>query len=126
MASLRFALMARPQLDAEKKLSKRFIFRLSEAELQKINAAAGACGKTAGSIVREKLFKGKFPKPTPPKLDIAHYAELKRIGVNLNQLTSLCHSGRLPEQLLGLLLRLEQRLESTIAKLIYDSRSENW
>ncbi|WP_158557198.1 plasmid mobilization protein [Mucilaginibacter conchicola] len=122
---MRFVLMGRPQLESDKKLSKRFIFRLSEAELQALIAAAEICGKTAGALVREKLFKGKFPKAASPKLDVTHYAELKRIGVNLNQLSRLCHTGRMPKELLGLLSRLEQRLETTIAKLIYDSHSED-
>jgi hypothetical protein len=117
--------MARPRLSEDIKLSKRFTFRLSEAELLRINGAAEICGKSPGTLAREKLFKGRFPKARKPKLDSQHYTELKKIGVNLNQLTKLCHTGRIPNQLLGVLMRLEQRLDLTVAKLVYDSHSKD-
>jgi hypothetical protein len=37
--------------------------------------------------VRLKLFKGKFPEPKTAKLDLHIFLELRKIGVNLNQLT---------------------------------------
>jgi hypothetical protein len=117
--------MARLRLTENIKLSKRFTFRLTEAELKRINGTAEICGKAPGTIAREKLFNGRFPEARKPKLNIQHYTELINIGVNLNQLTKLCHTGRMPNQLLGVLMRLEQRLDLTVAKLVYDSHSKD-
>jgi len=37
--------MGRPKMERDKKLSQRFIFRLTEDEQKRLNKAAEACGK---------------------------------------------------------------------------------
>lgn len=117
--------MGRPKLDQEKKLSKWFIFRVTEDEMKRIHAAAETCGQAPGKLVRQKLFKGKFPVAKPSKLNLHTYSELKKIGVNLNQLTRKVNSGFLPDGLLSLLMKLLQQQETIIAKLLNDSQPEN-
>ncbi|WCT13495.1 plasmid mobilization protein [Mucilaginibacter jinjuensis] len=117
--------MSRPRLEEDKKLSERFIFRLSKDELNRINKAAENCGKQPGPLVREKLFKGKFPEAKAAKLDLFTYTELKRIGNNLNQLTKLAHSRIVPIGLQQLLLKLLQQQEIILKLLLHDRRPEN-
>ena len=117
--------MARPRVDKEKKLSRRFIFRLTEDELARIITAAQTCGLPAGTLVRVKLFKGKFPQARTPRLDVQVYTELKRSGVNLNQLTRKVNSGQLPMELLSVLFKLQRQQETIIAILTYDSQPKD-
>lgn len=117
--------MARPQLARESKRSKRLIFRLTESELQKILQFAEICGKSPSELIREKLFNGKFPQAKTAKLDLQTYTELKKIGVNINQLAWKVNSGFLPFNLLGMLNKLQEQQQLIIVKLTYDSHSEN-
>ncbi len=116
--------MARPKLETDKKLSRRFIFRLTDEELASLKKAAETCGQAAGTIVRKKLFKGKFPEPKTAKIDLNTFMELRKIGVNLNQLTWKVNSGFLPPGLLALIMKLKQQQETIIIKLIHDSESD--
>jgi hypothetical protein len=117
--------MARPKLTPEEKLSKRIIFRLTEDEWLTLIELGRTCGKAPGTLVREKLFTGKYPKPKTAKLDLYTYTELKKIGVNLNQLTRKVYTGFLPKELLGLLMKLLKQQETIISLLVYDSQSKD-
>ena len=117
--------MARPKVPLTELRSVKFTIRLTTTEEQKLVHYGKVCGKAPTILAREKIFKGRFPQPKMAKLDLQYYLELKKIGVNLNQLTHLVNGGRLPRELLALLIRLDQRLEFTINKLVYDSHSEN-
>jgi hypothetical protein len=117
--------MGRPKLDTDKKLSRRFIFRLNEDELDRLYRASETCGKAPGTLVREKLFKGKFPEAKTAKLDIYTYTELKRIGNNLNQLTKHVNSRIAPMGLHQLLLKLLQQQEFILKLILHDRQSEN-
>ncbi len=117
--------MGRQKLEQEKKLSTHFSIRLRAAEWQRIIAAAEVCGKAPRALVRERIVTGRFPAAKPSKLNLYTYTELKKIGVNLNQLTRKVNSGFLPPQLLGMLVKLEQRQETIIALLLDDSQPEN-
>jgi len=117
--------MGRPKIDTDKKLSRRFIFRLNEDELSRLHKASETCGKAPGTLVREKLFKGKFPEAKTAKLDIYTYTELKRIGNNLNQLTKHANSRIVPMGLHQLLLKLLQQQELILKLLLHDRQPEN-
>ena len=117
--------MGRPKMEREKKLSRRFIFRLTEEEMNRLNKAAEDCGKAAGTLVRLKLFRGKFPEPKTARVDLHTFMELKKMGVNLNQLTKKVYSGVLASGLLAVLVKLRQQQETLIQQLIHDSQSEN-
>jgi len=117
--------MGRPQINRASKLSKRFVFRISDAQQQLLLETAKLCGKTPGSVVREKLFKGRFPAVKASAIDMATFMELKKIGVNINQLTRLANSGRFSLNASPLLSQLLKQQEIIIAMLTHDSRSEN-
>ena len=117
--------MARPRLSNDVKLSKRFIFRLTEDELLLLKNVASLSGKAPGVAVRAKLFKGKFPKPKISKLDLQTYVELKKIGVNINQMTRQANLNRWPDGVKEQLQRLLKQQQFIIDLLLNDSESED-
>ncbi|MBD1395304.1 MobC family plasmid mobilization relaxosome protein [Mucilaginibacter glaciei] len=102
--------MSRPRKDKEHKLSKVIVFRLTEAELQKLEGYSETCGKAIGVMVRDKLFTGSFPRQVMPKSDHQLYAELNRIGNNINQLARRANSGFMYKGHTQLLLDLLNKL----------------
>lgn len=117
--------MSRPKLAAEHRRSVNFTVLLTEAELKKLESLAKLCGKAPGILLRNKVFKGKFPEPKLAKLDLDSYLELKKIGVNLNQLAKKANAGVLPVGMLGLIMKLLKQQETIIKLLLYDRQSEN-
>ncbi|HEY2581924.1 MAG TPA: plasmid mobilization relaxosome protein MobC [Mucilaginibacter sp.] len=117
--------MSRPKLSDAQRRAINFTVRLTEGELKKLEQLAELCGKPPGILMRDKVFKGKFPQPKMAKLDFDTYLELKKIGVNLNQLTRQVNSGVVPTALLGFITRLLKQQETIIKLLTYDRKPEN-
>lgn len=117
--------MARPKVPEAERRSAKFTLTLTPGELAKLVQLGEVCNKPPATLAREKIFKGKFPTARIPKIDVQGYIQLQKIGINLNQLTRLANSGKLPKELLGLLLKLTDRLELTISKIVYDSESKD-
>ena len=117
--------MARPKLTTDIKLSKRLVFRLSESEMLKLTQVAMDSGLPLGAVVRQRLFSGRFPKPKLPRIELAVYTELKKSGVNLNQLAKKVNSGKLPMALYVELVKLQKQQQIIIELLLYDRHSEN-
>jgi hypothetical protein len=113
-------IMARPQLSGTEKKAVNFTVRITAGELKKLTELSLTCGKPVAALIREKVFRGKFPAPKMSKLDLATYIELKKIGVNLNQLTKLAHTGRINTGLLEPLQQLFRQQEIIINQLIRD------
>jgi uncharacterized protein YbjT (DUF2867 family) len=101
------------------------MLQLKLAEKEKVAEAAAACGKHPAVWAREKILSGRFPATRPPQFDLLMYTELKKIGVNLNQLTRLANTGIIDRSLLGLILKLLGRIDYLIIKIVHDSRSKN-
>lgn len=78
--------MAWPKVSPAEKKSVRFSFRLTEQEFQKLHELAQTCACTPGMLIRNAVFKGRPPALKSARLDVATYLELKKIGVNVNQL----------------------------------------
>jgi hypothetical protein len=117
--------MARPKVPETERRSVKFTVMLTSGELEKLVQLGKVCNKPPATLAREKIFKGKFPSARIPKIDVYYYTELQKIGNNLNQLTRLANSGKLPRELLGLLLKLNKRLDLTISKIVYDSEPKD-
>jgi hypothetical protein len=117
--------MSRPKLTIAAKLSKRLIFRLTESELLRLTTIAVQSGLPLGAVVRQRLFNGRFPKPKMPRIELAVYTELKKSGVNLNQLTKKVNSGKLPLGLYVELVKLQKQQQLIIELLLNDSQPEN-
>ncbi|WP_295801685.1 plasmid mobilization relaxosome protein MobC [Mucilaginibacter sp.] len=118
--------MARPRISKEVARSVNFTIRLTGEEQRAIENAAAACGITPSALVRQKVLKGKFPKPRLARVDLDTYLELKKIGVNLNQMIRLANAGIMHQRLENQLVRLWQQQQEVITLLIsYDSHTED-
>jgi len=117
--------MARPKISSAEKRSVKFSLQLTLSEKQQLSQLAEVCGKPTAKLAREKIFRGRFPEPKIALTDLRVYTELKKIGINLNQLTRKANAGVITVELLSTLYKLEQRLDIIIAKLVYDSQSKD-
>ena len=95
-----------------------FTFRLTEEEQKKLFRLSEITGQVPGVLIREKLFKGRFPEPKKAKLDLDTYLELKRIGVNVNQLAKHANAGRMPVGMPTILKQLVAQLNLMIKLLV--------
>lgn len=71
--------------------SHRLVLHLNDAEFAAVSAAAA--GRTLGSYARAVLFAPRRQVGTVPAVNLDLAVEFGRIGVNLNQLLRLAHSG---------------------------------
>jgi len=118
--------MGRPKSDKEKLRNINFTLRLTAGEMKDIEQAAATCGMAASELIRHKLFTGKFPRAKAARLELKTYVELKKIGVNLNQLTRLAHTGRIDINLIKILMQLHRQQQVIIAQILYhDSQSKD-
>lgn len=117
--------MGRPTIGEDKKRSEKITFRVTYSEQLQLNKGAILCNFCTGDFIRQKLFKGKFPEPKTAKVDLRVYLELKKIGVNINQLTRLANAGRLPVGIITNLKNLMAQQDEIIRILIDDSQSKN-
>lgn len=118
--------MGRPKVDDEKRRTINFTIRLTGSEQQRLEEAAEITGKTPAVLIRQKIFKGKFPKAKTARIELDTYFQLRKIGVNLNQLTRLANSGIFSNTLLKILDRLKKQQEMIIEQILnYDSQSED-
>ena len=111
-------LTGKPPLAKEEKRSVNFTFRLTEKEQEKLLDLSEVSGQMPGVLIREKLFKGRFPEPKKAKLDLDTYLELKRIGININQLTRHANLGNLPSGIGIILEQLSEQLDKMIKLLL--------
>jgi len=118
--------MARPAISNDLKRTINFSIRLTGEEQQKLKAAAELCSLSPGALIRHKVFRGKFPQAKTARLELKTYVELKKIGVNLNQLTKLAHTGRIDINLIKILMQLLRQQEVIIAQILFhDSQSKD-
>ena len=117
--------MARPKVSPAEKRSVKFSFRLTESERGQLLKLAQACGCAPGILIRDKLFTGRFPSPKAARIDIGVYAELKKIGVNVNQLAKQVNSGTVLTAVPALLNDLLRQQDKIINLLILDRDTEN-
>lgn len=117
--------MARPRKADNTKKTYRLIIRLNADERKLVEAIVRSKGLKAYAYGRLKLLDGRVQKTIVAEIDHAVYLELKKIGVNLNQLTRIANSGRLPTGIRELLLKLAEQQQIIIKMLLRDRGSEN-
>lgn len=115
--------MARPRINDSDKRVVQVNIRLTEDESNKVNQYAAASGLSPANWIRYKVFVGKFPPVKMSPLDASVYLELKRIGVNLNQVTHRINAGEFPTEYLMRQLELTMILNKIIKALINDRQS---
>lgn len=118
--------MGRPKVKDENRRTINFTIRLTKTEFNLLEETEKITGKSPAVLIRQKVFKGKFPKAKISRIELDTYFQLRKIGVNLNQLTRLANSGILSNALLSILDRLKNQQEAIIAQILnYDSQSED-
>jgi hypothetical protein len=115
--------MARPKANDSDKRLVQVNIRLTTDENSKVNQFASASGLSPANWIRARIFTGKFPTPKLSPLDASIYRELKRIGINLNQVTHKINAGECPKEYLPQLLELTRLLNKIINLLIHDRQS---
>lgn len=92
--------MARPKKQPAERRTVSLSCRLTQAERLKIEQEAIRAGMSASDYIRKLLLSGKLIIRENRKLDYRTYDQLRRIGVNLNQLTRLANrTGKIPYEL---------------------------
>jgi hypothetical protein len=116
--------MARPKVNDSAKRLVQVNIRLTMDENHKVNEFAAASGLSPANWIRTKIFTGKFPAPKISPLDASVYVELRRIGVNLNQVTHKINAGECPQEYLPHLLELTCLLKKIIKQLTHDRQPD--
>ena len=117
--------MARPVKASDQKRIFRLIIRLNAAELKLIEDASKVSGVKPYAFARLKLLTGHFPKPLISAIDLKLYLELKKIGVNINQLTKWANMGKFHPATQTALLRLMEQQDLIINILLNDSEPKD-
>jgi hypothetical protein len=117
--------MARPRKPDNAKKTFRLIIRLSADERKCVETVAKSKGLKAYAYGRLRLLDGRVQKTILAEIDQATYIELKKIGVNLNQLTRVANSGLLPAGIRELLIKLAEQQQIIIKILLSDRNSED-
>lgn len=101
--------MARPKKDPTARRSAQVNLRLSPVELHTLNQKAEAAGMNLTAFARAAALSRKLPTAQGPAVDFETRAELRRIGVNLNQIAKALNARRaaLPASLVACCTKLD-------------------
>ena len=116
--------MGRPRVNDSDKRQVQVNIRLTTDENNKVNEFASACGLSPANWIRAKVFTGKLPAVKMSPIDASVYVELKRIGVNLNQVTHKINAGEFPKEYLERQLELANLLKKILNLLTYDRQPD--
>lgn len=116
--------MARPRVINNDKRIIQVNIRLTEAENAKVIAHAQACGLSPANWIRHVVFAGKFPPMKLSTVEVALYQELRRIGVNINQVTHRINQGDFPNEYLVRQIEITVMLNKILMILSNDRQSD--
>lgn len=108
--------MPRPQKQPAEKRDMRVAFRLSAADAAALGSKAKDAGLSLSAYARQMALKGRVAVVRREAPDFAAIDQLRRIGVNLNQLTRAYHrrDADEPDYLRELCRQIEQVLDRAI------------
>lgn len=86
--------MARPKLDPTERKTEQINLRLSPVELSTLARKADAAGTTVTAFTRSAALGKTVKAPPQSSVDFETRQELRRIGVNLNQIAKHLNAGR--------------------------------
>lgn len=78
----------------------KITFRVSEAEMIKIEQLSRFSNLQMSDLIREAIFTAKIKAPDIPLVDQQSFVELKRMGNNLNQIARSINSGNAESDLI--------------------------
>lgn len=116
--------MSRPILDDNKKRTVQVNIRLTAEESNQVNDYAEASGLSPANWIRHKVFTGKNPAVKVSPLEASIYQELKRIGVNLNQVAHKLNQSALPNDLEKVLIDVRHLLDEILTTLLHDRQHD--
>lgn len=110
--------MPRPRKPEDERRTETIAFRVTPAERLQAEMKAAAAGLPgAPEYARTLTLKGRVVVEQRRELDHAVFDELRRIGVNLNQLARIANqTGQVPGRLESALAALEQILAREIGE----------
>jgi hypothetical protein len=104
--------MARPKKNPGELKAEFLAFRLTPSERLEIEEAASKAGMSAAAYARMLTLSRRVPIRQHSTLDHAVFDQLRRIGVNLNQLTRLANAtGQIPPGLTRTFAAIHRILE---------------
>jgi hypothetical protein len=112
--------MARPTIDEKEKRNNRFTFRLNQREEEMLIRLMAYTEKSGADVIRDLVFKERILKPKIPKLDQQTYGELKRIGINLNQVAKKLNANVRAAEKEKTIKELKVILNKILSKLLHD------
>jgi Bacterial mobilisation protein (MobC) len=112
--------MSRPKINEQDKRVVQVNIRLTIEENSKVNSYADASGLSPANWIRFKIFTGKNPAVKMSPLDVSVYQELKRIGVNLNQVAHKLNQGEFPSELAKVQIELILLLNKVLKAMLHD------
>ena len=83
--------MARPRKPTDERLTERIEFTLRRSDFLRAAQDAEKAGMTRTAYARQQFLSGRVVVVQSHQLDYATFDQLRRIGVNLNQLTRLAN-----------------------------------
>jgi hypothetical protein len=116
--------MSRPKINEQDKRVVQVNIRLTTEENSKVNSYAAASALSPANWIRYKIFTGKNPSIRMSPLDASIYQELKRIGVNLNQVAHKLNQGEFPGELKEVQLELILLLNKVLKTMLHDRQHD--
>lgn len=116
--------MGRPRVDDQDKRVVQVNIRLTEDEYKKAIDHAEASQLSLANWIRRKVFTGKFPPMKLSPLDSKVYYELRKMGVNLNQIAHKINQGEIPKEYLPFMLQVRARLTELLKLLSNDGQPD--
>ena len=103
--------MPRPKKSPEERLTNPVRFDLRPSDFLTALQSAEKAGMSLTAYARQQFLSGRVVIKQTRQLDYAAYDQLRRIGVNLNQIARKFHqSGKPPPELSRICLRIENFL----------------
>ena len=110
--------MARPRKSTDERLSERIHFDVCRSDFLRAAQHAEKAGMTLTAYARQQFLSGRVVVKQTRQLDHATFDQLRRLGVNLNQLTRLAHiDEELPPELPDLCALIERFLMENVDDL---------
>jgi hypothetical protein len=109
--------MARPTKNADRRLSRHVVFRLTEEEYKSLHDKAVLAGLSTNELARRLTNRGKqkLVVETTKRIDPAFLKRIDRIGQNLNQLVKNAHTfGRISPQVDALATAIDEIIHEAL------------
>ncbi len=101
--------MARPKKQPAERRTVSLSCRVTLLERLRIDAAAAQAGLSPSEYIRRQALTGRVTVQGKRTLDPALFDQIRRIGVNLNQLTRVAHmEGKIPSGLRAVTAAIER------------------